>query len=109
MSNSDLSNEIVIADPSSAWKNCLLKIKENVSQMTYNTWFLPIKPVDLQNSTLKVQIPSQFFWEWIEEHFNDSISNTIKEVLGDSAKLTYVISEDLLLAIRFGQAAESVT
>ena len=95
MSNSDLSNEILIADPSSAWKNCLLKIKENVSQMTYNTWFLPIKPVDLQNSTLKVQIPSQFFWEWIEEHFNDLISNTIKEVLGDNARLTYVISEDL--------------
>lgn len=95
MANSDLTNEVAIADPSSAWKNCLLKIKENVSQMTYNTWFLPIKPVDLQNSTLKVQIPSQFFWEWIEEHFNDLISNTIKEVLGDSAKLTYVISEDL--------------
>jgi chromosomal replication initiator protein len=63
--------------------------------MTYNTWFLPIKPVDLQDSTLKVQIPSQFFWEWIEEHFNDLISNTIKEVLGNSAKLTYVISEEL--------------
>ena len=95
MANSDLTNEVAIADPSSAWKNCLLKIKENVSQMTYNTWFLPIKPVDLQDSTLKVQIPSQFFWEWIEEHFNDLISNTIKEVLGNSAKLTYVISEEL--------------
>lgn len=98
MANSDLTNEIAIADPSFAWKNCLLKIKENVSQMTYNTWFLPIKPVELQDSTLKVQIPSQFFWEWIEEHFNDLITNTIKEVLGNSAKLTYVISEDLTQA-----------
>ena len=95
MANSDLTNEVAIADPTFAWKNCLLKIKENVSQMTYNTWFLPIKPVELQDSTLKVQIPSQFFWEWIEEHFNDLITNTIKEVLGNSAKLTYVISEDL--------------
>jgi chromosomal replication initiator protein len=96
--NSDLTNEVVIEDPSFAWKNCLLKIKENVSQMTYNTWFLPIKPVELRDSTLKVQIPSQFFWEWIEEHFNDLITNTIKEVLGNSAKLTYVISEDLTQA-----------
>ncbi|MBT8378013.1 MAG: chromosomal replication initiator protein DnaA [Ignavibacteria bacterium] len=63
--------------------------------MTYNTWFLPIKPIELQDSTLRVQIPSQFFWEWIEEHFNDLISSTIKDVLGNNAKLTYVISEDL--------------
>jgi chromosomal replication initiator protein len=95
VANSDLTGEVTIADHSLAWKNCLLKIKESVTQMTYNTWFLPIKPVDLQESTLKVQIPSQFFWEWIEEHFNDLITNTIKEVLGENAKLTYVISEDL--------------
>ena len=95
MANSELTKETAIADPSLAWKNCLLKIKERVSQMTYNTWFLPIKPIELQDSTLRVQIPSQFFWEWIEEHFNDLISNTIKDVLGDDAKLTYIISEDI--------------
>jgi chromosomal replication initiator protein len=101
MANSNLTNDVMIADPSLAWKNCLLKIKDSVSQMTYNTWFLPIKPVDLQDSTLKVQIPSQFFWEWIEEHFNDLISITIKDVLGENAKLTYVISEDLPQADSF--------
>ncbi len=101
MANSNLTKEAMIADPSLAWKNCLLKIKDSVSQMTYNTWFLPIKPVDLQDSTLKVQIPSQFFWEWIEEHFNDLISITIKDVLGENAKLTYVISEDLPQADSF--------
>ena len=101
MANSDLTSEVVISDPSLAWKNCLMKIKESVSQMTYNTWFLPIKPVDLQDSTLKVQIPSQFFWEWIEEHFNDLISITIKDVLGTNAKLTYIISEDLPQADSF--------
>ncbi|NNJ52251.1 MAG: chromosomal replication initiator protein DnaA [Ignavibacteriaceae bacterium] len=95
MANSELTKETAVADPTLAWKNCLLKIKEHVSQMTYNTWFLPIKPIELQDSTLRVQIPSQFFWEWIEEHFNDLISSTIKDVLGNNAKLTYVISEDL--------------
>ena len=62
--------------------------------MTYNTWFLPIKPVELNDSSLKVQIPSQFFWEWIDEHFNAVISKALSEVLGKEAKLTYIISED---------------
>jgi chromosomal replication initiator protein len=76
------------------WKECLRVIKDNVTQMTYNTWFLPIKPLDIVDSTLKVQLPSQFFWEWIDEHFNTLISKTIHEVLGPNAKLAYIISEE---------------
>ena len=94
MEEIEISDKIIIDDHISAWKACLLKIKENVSMMTYNTWFLPIKPVELNNLSLKVQIPSQFFWEWIDEHFNALISKSITEVLGKDAKLTYIIAED---------------
>lgn len=95
MEDLEISEKITVEDPIIIWKACLLKIKESVSMMTYNTWFLPIKPVELKNSTLKVQIPSQFFWEWIDEHFNVLITKSITEILGDEAKLTYVIAEDL--------------
>ena len=93
-----ISEKIKVEDPITVWKSCLIKIKESVSMMTYNTWFLPIKPVELKNSTLKVQIPSQFFWEWIDEHFNILITKSITEILGKDAKLTYVIAEDLSFA-----------
>lgn len=76
------------------WKECLKQIKENVTLMTYNTWFLPIKPLELNNSTLKVQLPSNFFWEWIDEHYNTLINRTIKDVLGSGAKLEFVIKDD---------------
>jgi len=95
MEDLEISEKITVEDPIIIWKACLLKIKESVSMMTYNTWFLPIKPVEIKNSTLKVQIPSQFFWEWIDEHFNVLITKSITEILGDDAKLTYVIAEDL--------------
>jgi chromosomal replication initiator protein len=78
----------------SAWKECLKTIKENVTQMTFNTWFLPIKPFDLNNSVLKIQLPSQFFWEWIDEHYNTLINRTIRQVLGENARLAYIISEE---------------
>lgn len=95
MEQLDIKENITTNDHLNVWKSCLLKIKENVSMMTYNTWFLPIKPIDLSDSTLKVQIPSQFFWEWIDEHFNGLISRSITDVLGKDAKLTYVIAEDI--------------
>jgi chromosomal replication initiator protein len=81
-------------DISNTWKECLRVIKENVTQMTYNTWFLPIKPLEICDSVLKVQLPSQFFWEWIDEHFNTLITKTIHEVLGPNSKLAYIISEE---------------
>lgn len=82
-------------DASSAWKDCLRTIKENVTLMTYNTWFLPIKPIELKENTLKIQIPSQFFWEWIDEHYNTLINKIIVETLGSGARLSYLIAEEM--------------
>ena len=76
------------------WGDFLKEIKINVTQMTFNTWFLPIKPLELSNSTIKVQLPSQFFWEWIDEHYKSLISKTMQNVLGEQISLTYVISEE---------------
>ncbi len=80
--------------PVNIWRECLKTIKDNVTLMTYSTWFTPIKPIEVENSTLKVQIPSKFFWEYIDEHYNTLITKAIQEVLGSEAKLAYVIVED---------------
>jgi chromosomal replication initiator protein len=96
MNNPDLSEKITSTKTSLIWKDCLKAIKENVTLMTFNTWFLPIKPIDIdiEKSILKVQLPSQFFWEWIDEHYNTLINKTIHEVLGPNAKLAYIISSE---------------
>jgi chromosomal replication initiator protein len=93
MTNSSTVENNQIYEPTTAWRECLRIIKDNVTLMTYNTWFIPIKPLELGGSTLKVQLPSQFFWEWIDEHYNTLINRTIHEVLGEGAKLAYVIAE----------------
>ncbi len=59
------------------WKECLKLIKQNVSNITYNTWFLPIKPYDLDRKTLRISVPNNFFIEWIEEHYNTLINKTL--------------------------------
>jgi len=94
MLNTHSSHEITYHEPAIVWKECLKNIKDNVTLMTFNTWFLPIKPVEIDNKILKVQLPSQFFWEWIDEHFNTLITKTIRQVLGPDAKLAYIINED---------------
>jgi chromosomal replication initiator protein len=85
----------VLSDPRLAWKECLKIIKDNVPFITYNTWFLPIKPITLENSTFRLAVPNTFFIEWIDEHYNTLINKTIKQVLGYDAKLNYIVTEDI--------------
>ena len=75
----------------SVWKNCLKIIKDNVTHQSYKTWFEPIKPVQLKDSVLTIQVPSQFFYEWLEEHYVTLLRKTIKRELGNEAKLEYRI------------------
>lgn len=76
------------------WKECLKIIKDNVPGMTYNTWFLPLVPLQITDSTLRIQVPSTFFIEWIDEHYNTLITKTIKQVIGQEAKLAYVVPDE---------------
>lgn len=94
------------------WSDFLGEIKNNVTQMTFNTWFLPIKPLEMKNSTIKVQLPSQFFWEWIDEHYKNLINKTIQNLFGEQISLTYVISDEpetsLLESKKTGFASEKI-
>jgi chromosomal replication initiator protein len=73
------------------WENCLNVIRDNVSPQSFRTWFEPIKPVRLQNNVLTIQVPSQFFYEWLEEHYITLLKKTIKKELGAEGRLEYSI------------------
>lgn len=73
------------------WENCLEIIKDNVSSQSFKTWFEPIKPVKLSSNVLTIQVPSQFFYEWLEEHYITLLKKTIKKELGTEGRLEYSI------------------
>ncbi|NVN94957.1 MAG: chromosomal replication initiator protein DnaA [Bacteroidetes bacterium] len=77
------------------WANCLNVIKDNLgNSQSFKTWFEPIKPVKLENKVLTIQVPSQFFYEWLEEHYIGLIKKTIKKELGVEGRLEYSIVMD---------------
>ncbi|MEZ5047274.1 MAG: chromosomal replication initiator protein DnaA [Chitinophagaceae bacterium] len=77
-----------------AWDNCLKIIKDNISWQSYTTWFEPIKAISLEHEILTLEVPSQFFYEWLEEHYVELIAKTIKRELGKNVKLEYRILVD---------------
>lgn len=81
-------------DVHKVWHGCLVKIQERVTSLSFKTWFQPIVPIKLVNNELTIQVPSQFFYDWVEQHYNSLIRETISGVLGDGAKLYYSIADD---------------
>ena len=72
-----------------AWDKCLNVIRDNVPSSSFKTWFEPIEPVKLENKVLTIQVPSAFFYEYLEEQFIDILRKTLRMVLGTGAKLEY--------------------
>lgn len=73
------------------WESCLKIIKDNVSVKSFDTWFKPIVPLKLEGSVLTIQVPSPFFYEWLEEHYVSLLRKTIKHALGADGRLEYNI------------------
>tara|TARA_B100000214_G_scaffold360596_1_gene323160 strand:+ start:4895 stop:6328 length:1434 start_codon:yes stop_codon:yes gene_type:complete len=76
------------------WNNCLKIIRDNVTTQNFKTWFKPIKAISLNKQTLTIQVPSQFFYEWLENNYITLIKKTLKRELGKDAKLEYNILLD---------------
>jgi len=58
-----------VATTATVWTDCLEIIKQNVDEQSFNTWFKPITPVRNEGDILTIQVPSQFFYEWLEENY----------------------------------------
>ena len=76
------------------WNKCLDFIKDNVPAQSYKTWFVPIIPLKVDKNLLTIQVPSPFFYEYIEEQYIDILSVVLKRTLGPEAKLEYRIMVD---------------
>ncbi|MBK9191692.1 MAG: chromosomal replication initiator protein DnaA [Crocinitomicaceae bacterium] len=78
----------------SIWEDCLKVIKDNISLQSFKTWFEPIVPIRFKNKVLTRQVPSHFFYEWLEEHYIYLLKKVIKKEIGPDAKLEYSIIMD---------------
>ena len=73
------------------WNNCLRIIENNIDPKQFSTWFTPIRPVSLEGAKLTVEVPSDFFREYIEGAYKDILRLTIRRAIGADAQLFYLV------------------
>lgn len=76
------------------WQRCLETYRSNVNEQQYTTWFAPlkVKSYDADRKELHVCVPSQFYSEYLEEHFRRLLHLTIYRFFGEDTRLTYEVT-----------------
>jgi hypothetical protein len=73
------------------WAKCLETIYSNVEESAFQTWFIPIIPVKLEGNQLILQLPSIFFYHWIEENYVDLLRKALDNSIGKSGEIGYIL------------------
>src|ERR1041385_2490818 len=76
------------------WLQALTIIKGRVNSQSYKTWFEPIVPRALDGNRFIIQVPSQFFCEWLEEHYYSLINEALTKAKESELTLDYVIASE---------------
>jgi chromosomal replication initiator protein len=84
----------MVVDYGTVWSDCIEIIKQEVDEQSFQTWFKPIVPLGTENDVLTIQVPSQFFYEWLEENYVPVLKKAIHKVLGPSGRLEYSVVVD---------------
>ena len=75
----------------SVWNHFLKMVADIVEPQKFANWFTKVKPVSLVDSTLTVEVPSDFVREYLETFYLDVIKRTLKRVIGADARLIYLV------------------
>jgi chromosomal replication initiator protein len=81
-------------DAERIWASFLAVVRDHVNTQSYKTWFEPIAPIAISGNHLTIQVPNQFFYDWLEEHYGVLITSTLTSLLGAESKLVYLVSAE---------------
>lgn len=93
--NPAVLNENLNRTPANVWDRCLTIISEKINPQSFKTWFEPIKPKSFDSEILTLQVPSNFFHEWIEDRYSDLLNEVIVNVLGNSGKINFIVNSEM--------------
>jgi len=76
------------------WKGCLDIVRGRVNSQSFKTWFEPITAVRLDGNDIRLQVPSQFFSEWLEEHYFSLMKEALAQVTGRDIAIHYLVKAE---------------
>lgn len=83
------------------WRQCLQLISKQVDKADYDKWFAPIVALEFSDNILVLQMPSNYYIEYIEQHYINQLAKAIYKTYGNSTQLRYKIAIDTTTTTSF--------
>ena len=76
----------------SIWKKTKKEIKSKIPDHAYSTWVDPIKLVGFNDNVLRLEVPNQFFYSWIQSHYHNLFMSTFSNLCNLNIEIRYTVS-----------------
>ena len=70
------------------WDTILESVRRKVSLQTFETWFLPLKPLSWDHDEVLISCPNFFFKDWFGEHHLESLETALSRHFERSIRCT---------------------
>ncbi|MGH3065131.1 MAG: chromosomal replication initiator protein DnaA [Gaiellaceae bacterium] len=80
------------------WESIAGRLREALTETTYETWFGHVSSISLRDHTLVVEVPNDFTRDWIQGHFSDFVTGAAREALGRDVVVSFAVAESLTAA-----------
>ena len=79
------------------WDEILLNIKEehDVTDVSYRTWLLPLKPYSVDKDILTIIVPDDLFLNYVKKKYEFLLLYTIEEVTGIACKINFILKDSI--------------
>jgi len=77
------------------WSNILNQIKDELSSLSYDTWFAETELYKLKDGSAYIIVPMPIHKKHLMDNYHDIIVNKISEVVGDSYEIHFLLKEEI--------------
>lgn len=78
------------------WEKAQEEIKTSVGKTSYDTWFSAIETTEKTPGTLTIEAPDDFFKNWIIEHYQNLIEETLCRLSGSPVNIEFSVNPRIL-------------
>ena len=79
---------------SQIWGEALSYLKAQLPGHALSAWFEPVEPIGLSDNKILLEVPNQFFAEWIESHYEKELESSLNSIGGMDYGFKFVINSN---------------
>ena len=80
--------------PQDVWEKILEELRRRVSEQKFQTWFRPIRPLEISEERIVLEVPNPFFIDWFEEHNLPLLRSAVSSQIHSNPVIRFAVAEN---------------